>query len=349
MDDIFRIYSMTKPITAVAVMQLYEQGKFHLADPVSKFVPESKDLNVYDDGVIRPAKREMTMRHLLTHTAGFAYGLSEDHPVDKMYADASIFAAEDLDEFVVRLARLPLMFDPGEDWQYSVAVDVTGLVVQRLSGQPFDEYLRENIFEPLDMVDTSFSVPPDKLHRLVPNHVFDPETNKAMSMDRAKELFGPYRLMFEDCRATCDFENVTLYSGGAGLVSTLRDYLRFALALRNGELDGTRILSPKTLNYMRMNHLPSIRGRSNIVDPINRDPMPGIAWGLGFALVTDPVGQGVMGSVGEYYWGGGASTIFWVDPVEDVVVVSMTQVFGRAIYWSDLKVATYQALLESYE
>ena len=165
LDDIFRIYSMTKPVTAVAVMQLYEQGKFHLTDPVSKFVPELKDLDVYDDGVIRPARREMTMRHLLTHTAGFAYGLSEEHPVDKMYADAGIFAAEDLDEFVARLARLPLMFDPGEDWQYSVAVDVTGLVVQRLSGQPFDEYLRENIFEPLDMVDTSFSVPADKLHR----------------------------------------------------------------------------------------------------------------------------------------------------------------------------------------
>ena len=349
MDDLFRIYSMTKPITAVAAMQLYEQGKFQTTDPVSKFVPELKDLNVYEDGLIRPVKREMTMRQLLNHTAGFSYGFDANNPVDKMYIEAGLWGAKDLDEFVIRLAKLPLMFEPGESWQYSVAVDVTGLVVQRLSGQPFDEYLREHIFDPLDMVDTSFSVPADKLHRLLPLHGFDPETDKAVSMERVKEVFPQFPLLYENCGALCDYENVTLYSGGAGLVSTLRDYLRFAVAMRNGELDGVRILSPKTVNYMRMNHLPSIGGRSAIVDAVTRDPVPGIAWGLGFALVTNPVQQGVIGSAGEYYWGGGASTIFWIDPVEDIVVVSMMQILGGYTYRSDLHVATYQALLESNE
>ena len=348
MDDIFRIYSMSKPITAVAAMQLYEQGKFQLTDPVSKYIPELNDLNVYDNGVIRPAKREMTMQQLLTHTAGFTYGFDPSHPVDKKYLDAKLWEAEDLNKFVERLAELPLMFDPGDDWQYSVAVDVTGLVVERLSGQPFDEYLHEHIFEPLDMVDTAFSVPPEKRERFLPNHVFDTNKKKSVSIEHIFEFFPVAATMFyENCRAMCDHEDVTLFSGGSGLVGTLRDYLRFALAMRTGELNGVRILSPKTINYMRLNHLPD---GMTPVSPINRIRFPSGGWGIGFSVVTDPALQGVMTSLGEYAWSGGAGTVFWIDPVENIVAVSLMQLMGTwPSYQWELRVAVNQAILSSNE
>ena len=348
MDDVFRIYSMTKPITAVAAMQLYEKGKFRLSDPVSRFVPELEELKVYDNGGLRPAKREMTIHHLLTHTAGFSYGFDSDLPVDRMYIGARLWEARDLDEFVVRLAKLPLMFDPGEEWQYSVAVDVTGLLVQRLAGQPFDEYLRTNIFEPLGMVDTSFRVPADKRHRFLPNHVLDSGTNRSVSVEHVAEFFPAAADMFYvNCRAMCDYEDVTLFSGGSGLVSTLRDFLRFALAMRDGELDGVRILSPKTVRFMRLNHLPE---GMTPVSPIDRIPFRSGGWGIGFSLVTDPAALGVMSSTGEYSWTGGAGTVFWIDPIEDLVVVSMMQLLGTwPPYQWELRVAINQALTESYE
>lgn len=342
-DDLFRIYSMSKPITAAAAMQLYEQGKFQLSDPVSKFVPELKDVKVLNGaGELVPAERPMTMQHLLTHTAGFSYGFNPDgDPVDKAYADANIWAAKDLDEFAATVARLPLKYQPGQQWHYSIAVDITGLVVQRISGQSFDVYLQENIFDPLGMTDTFFAVPEDKADRFLPNHYIDPKTKALTQISEVKPI------------AMQDYSNVTLFSGGGGLVSTAMDYLRFAEAMRDGgQLHGKRILGPKTVKYMATNHLPaSVSGSGGSGEaPLAGQQLRGFGFGLGFGLVTDPAAAGVMGSVGEYNWGGAAGTVFWIDPVEEVVVVGMIQLMGSPYpLRSDLKVATYQALTESLE
>jgi len=344
-DDLFRIYSMTKPITVAAIMQLYEQGKFHLSDPVSKFVPELKDLNVLNaEGELEPVAREMTMQQLLTHTTGLSYGFdAKNDPVDKQYAEAELWAAKDLDDFAVQLAKLPLKFHPGGQWHYSVAVDVTGLIVQRISGQPFDEYLTEHIFAPLKMVDTFFSVPADKMDRFLPNHYIDPKTGALTQFPTPKSGSG----------AMQDYQNVTLFSGGGGLVSSTMDYMRFAEAMRNGGLlDGARILGPKTVQYMATNHLPASMASGGTGEQPNAGSMarPGFGFGLGFGLVTDPAAGGVMGSAGEFNWGGAAGTVFWIDPVEDVTVVGMIQLMGSPYpFRADLKVATYQALLETAE
>ena len=351
MDDLFRIYSMTKPITAAAAMQLYEQGKFQLTDPVSKFIPELKNLQVYRSGELVAVQREMTMQQLLNHTAGFSYGFDAANPVDKMYIDADLWAARDLDDFIARVAKLPLMFEPGERWHYSVAVDVTGAVVERLSGQRLDNYLAEHLFAPLDMRDTFFAVPADKADRLLPNHLLDRATGKPIDMAEAQKTSGAPNLLFRSCRAMCDYENVTLFSGGGGLVSTLRDYVRFAEAMRTGSLDGVRILSPKTIAYMSQNHLPasiSAAGRSGEQPNLGGNALPGFGFGLGFGVVTDTAAQGVIGSPGQYYWGGAAGTVFWIDPVERIVVVSMMQLMsGWPSYRPDLRVATYQAINQS--
>ncbi len=341
-DDIFRIYSMTKPITAVAAMQLYEQGGFHLSDPVSKFVPELKSLKVLNgDGELEDVKSEMTMQQLLTHTTGLSYGFNpKGDPVDQAYVDAKLWAAKDLDDFAARLADIPLKFHPGAQWHYSVAVDVTGLVVQRISGQSFDGYLDEHVFQPLEMVDTSFAVPEDKLNRFLPNHYIDPESKALTTIPGG------------NTDAMADYRNVTLFSGGGGLVSTTMDYMRFAEAMRNGgALDGARILSPKTVNYMATNHLPaSIASGGSGEQPTLGQPLRGFGFGLGFGLVTDPAAGGVMGSAGEFNWGGAAGTVFWIDPVEELTVVGMIQLMGSPYpFRSDLKVATYQALTESLE
>ena len=341
-DDLFRIYSMTKPITATALMQLYEQGKFHLSDPVHKFVPELKDVQVLnEDGELVPVERPMTMQQLLTHTTGMSYGFNPiNDPVDKLYVDAKLWAAKDLDDFAAKLAELPLKFQPGARWHYSVAVDVTGLVVQRLSGQRFDEYLAEHIFAPLGMRDTFFAVPEAKAERFLPNHIMNPQTGEMITIPN------------DNSDAMRDYFNVSLFSGGGGLVSTAMDYMRFAEAMRNGgELDGVRILGAKTVDYMSTNHLnASISAGGNGETPALNGALRGFGFGLGFGLVVDPTAGGVIGSVGEFNWGGAAGTVFWIDPVEEIVVVSMIQLMSSP--WplrSDLKVATYQALIDSYQ
>ncbi len=334
-DALFRIYSMTKPITAVAAMQLYEKGLFQLSDPISKFVPELAELTVLNgDGEEEPANGPITMQQLLTHTAGFSYGFDPNDPVDQRYREAAALSVTDLDEFAETLASLPLKYHPGTRWHYSVAVDVTGLIVERLSGQPFDEYLQEHIFEPLGMTDTFFSVPDEKWGRFLPNHRWDSEVE-------ALKTLGP---------ASYDrYRNVTLHSGGGGLVGTAMDYMRFAEMLRNGgSLDGNRILSPRTVEFMTMNHLPASisSGGSGETPGLGGQALNGFGFGLGFGLVTDVPASGVMGSVGEFSWGGAAGTIFWVDPVEDFVVVAMIQLMGSP--WplrSDLKVAVNQAIV----
>ncbi|MEM7003482.1 MAG: serine hydrolase domain-containing protein, partial [Pseudomonadota bacterium] len=339
------------PPTEPNTMQLYEQGKFQLSDPVSKFVPELAELSVLQDGELVPVKKQMTMQQLLSHTAGFSYGFNPKDPVDQAYRAADLFSSKDLDEFAQRVAKLPLKYQPGEQWHYSIAVDITGLVVQRLSGQPFDEYLQEHIFDPLDMRDTSFAVPEDKIDRFLPNHFLNPENGQSTLI--TPEILKSI-LLGENgqCAAMCDYTNVTLFSGGGGLVSTLRDYVRYAEAMRTGELDGVRILSPKTVAYMRANHLPaSVSGGNSGEQPnLGNEPVGGFGFGLGFGIVTDTAAQGVMGSVGQYYWGGAAGTVFWIDPVENIVVVSMMQLMGGwPAYRPDLRVATYQAIIESNE
>lgn len=335
-DALFRIYSMTKPITAVAAMMLYEEGAFHLGDPVSKFVPELKDLKVLRDGRYVAAETEMTMHHLLTHTAGFSYGFTPDNPVDLAYQKAKVFETRDLDEFVERLATLPLMYEPGVRWHYSVAVDVTGLVVQRISGMGFDAFLRARIFEPLDMPDTFFVVPEEKRDRFLPNHAWNAEANSLVP--------------FEDPGFNPGAPDLTFFSGGGGLVSTTRDYMRFCEMLRNGgELDGARLLSPKTIDFMRQDHTRATS--SEVREGTYRDTalgmeVDGLGFGLGFGVITDPASVGVLGSQGEYFWGGAAGTVFWIDPVEDMILVSMIQLMGSP--WplrEDLRVAINQAVI----
>ena len=328
-DALFRIYSMTKPITAVAAMMLYEEGKFQLSDPVAKFVPELADPNVLVDGELVPAEKTMNMQHLLTHTAGLSYGFNPNDPIDQKYREAQLLGAADLDEFAERLGKLPLKFEPGERWHYSVAVDVTGLIVERLSGQSFDVFLQERIFDPLGMEDTFFNVPADKMERFLPNHTWDGEEEKLVQMG-------------ED--ALTSYTNRTMFSGGGGLVSTTMDYLRFSeMVRRGGELDGVRLLSPKTVQYMTANHLPAATADSAAEEAGDGN----FGFGLGWGVASDPVAAGVLGSAGEYAWGGAAGTLFWVDPVEEMVVIGMIQLMSSP--WplrAEMKVLTNQAIIE---
>ena len=336
-DALFRIYSMSKPITAVAAMMLHEVDAFQLDDPVARFLPELKEPEVLgEDGKRVPLEETMTMQHLLTHTAGFSYGFDPKDPVDRLYNEVNPLGAADLDGFVERLATLPLKFEPGVRWHYSVASDVVGAVVERISGQSLDVFLRERLFRPLDMRDTFFNVPEDKTSRLLPNHIWDGQERKLVAFDgkgkgkRAK----------------------TMYSGGGGLISTSRDYMRFAEMLRNGgELDGVRILHPETVNLMVVNHLPAaLSGAGQGELPVDKGEKRkvghGFGFGLGFGLVTE-LGEGGVDSVGEYSWGGAAGTIFWVDPVEEIIVIGMIQLMGSP--WplrEKLKVLTYEAITE---
>ena len=346
-DDLFRIYSMSKPITAVAAMQLYERGGFRLSEPVSKYVPELSGLKVWEDGDLVPADHEPTMHELLTHTAGFSYGFYEQDPVDAMYQKAKLWSADDLTHLAEKLARLPLRYQPGSRWHYSVAVDITGLVVERISGKRFDVYLEEEIFTPLGMHDTFFEVPPEKLGRFLPNHYWDAEAGKMVDAEEMRPSLG----ISSDDDAMVNFEQVTLFSGGGGLVSTAMDYMRFAEMLRGGGYyKGERIISPKTLKYMARNHLPATVSASGTGEQPLNILSKGFGFGLGFGVVTDPVELGMVASEGEFSWGGAAGTVFWVDPVEDMVVVGMMQLMSSPWpFREDLRIAAYQALDESYE
>ncbi len=334
-DALFRIFSMTKPITAVAAMMLYEEGLFHLTDPVDKFVPEFAGMTVLGkDGVVRPAENRMTMQQLLGHTTGLSYGFNPDDTVDKLYRQADLWQSKDLDELAQKLAEIPLKFEPGAEWHYSVAVDITGLVVQRLTGLSFDVFLNERLFEPLGMTDTFFNVPAEKMDRFLPNHTWNDENEKLQQLKKDEPF--PYT-------------GVTLFSGGGGLVSTAMDYLRFCEMLRRGgELDGVRILSPKTVAYMSTDHLPGaltagVAGENPTAALVGG----GYGFGLGFGVLNDPVRNGVIGSAGEYMWGGAAGTLFWIDPAEELVGIGMIQLLGSP--WplrTDMKVLTYQALTE---
>lgn len=319
-DTIFRIYSMTKPITSVALMMLHERGAFGLADPVHRYIPAWEHLRVHRYGrhpnfVTEPAARPMTIRDLLTHMSGLSYQIMERGPVDEAYRQSGIGGpAGTLRDMVETLATLPLEFSPGTRWSYSVATDVLGYLVEVLSGQRFDDYLRTQIFEPLGMIDTGFTVPADKVGRFAANYVRLPGSAEATLMDDPAD--SPYT------------RPKTLFSGGGGLVSTAADYLRFAEMLRRGgELDGARILGPRTVAYMTRNHLPDNRDLASLAPSgsFSETRYDGIGFGLGVHVVVDPVRAQVPVSAGEFGWGGLASTAFWVDPKEDLVVVFLTQ------------------------
>ena len=332
-DTIFRLFSMTKPITSVALMQLYEQGYFQLSDRVSRVIPEWHDMGVYVSGEgerlqTRPPKRPMTFAHLLSHQSGLSYGdglvrLGADvpsHPADAAYAAAGVQRNRDdtLGEFVQRLSNVPLRFDPGEKWMYSYSTDVCGYLVEALSGTRFDKYLEQNVFRPLGMKDTGFFVPTEKADRLAASYF----------RRRDKTL----KLM-DDPQTSLYLEEPAMFAGGSGLVGTTADYLRFAEMLRRGgELDGVRILGPRTIDLMRQNHLTGGKDLSEMaIGILAETPYDGIGFGLGFAMTLDNVKAGTIGA-GDYYWGGAASTIFWIDPVEDLVAIFMTQLVPSATF-----------------
>jgi CubicO group peptidase (beta-lactamase class C family) len=332
-DDIFRIYSMSKPITGVALMMLYEEGKFRLGDPVRRYIPEFADLKVaasWGPGgpVLDDADHPMTIRELMTHTAGLAYGIGDPHPADRLYASEGVLdPSQTLKDMIDKLAELPLRQQPGTQWTYSIGVDVQGYLVEILSGQPFDEFLQERIFDPLGMVDTGFHVPSEDHGRFV--QVYGYGEDRALIAPPAPDpADGPRGFL----------DPATFFSGGGGLVSTTMDYMRFCQMLLNGgELDGVRILSPTTVEMMSRNHLPRDMG----------EYAPGVGWGLDFSVVLDPVEAGSV-SAGEYSWGGAAGTWFWIDPVEDLVFVGMIQQFGggRPSIRSLAHRLTYQAITE---
>ena len=334
-DALFRIFSMTKPITTVAAMILYEEGAFHLGDPVAKYIPELADMQLLIDGEPVPLQSQMTIEQLMTHTAGLTNGWHIEHPVERAYRDAALRQSADLTVFIEKLATLPLRFEPGTRYHYSVAADVLGALVELLSGQTLEQFFQTRIFDPLEMYDTFFNVPNDKTPRIAGGHLWNAE-QQAMAPLPAGLLPPP--------------SGVTLFSGGGGLISTAHDYWRFCEMLRRGgSLDGVRILGPKTVQAMTMARLtPEVRDNGATEYPASH-LYPGQSFGLGAGVITDPAQAGVSSSKGEYSWGGIANTKFWIDPEEDLVVVFMAQVLGTPHsdrHRFDLKVATYQALTE---
>ncbi|NBR32366.1 MAG: class A beta-lactamase-related serine hydrolase [Sphingomonadaceae bacterium] len=327
-DAIFRIASMTKPVTSIALMQLVEQGLVGLLNPVSDYLPEFANIGVYEGGggatpfITRPPKTVMRVVDLLRHTAGFTYSFQEMGYVDAAYRRTEVenWSKVNDQEFIDILAQLPIEFDPGTEWNYSVATDIIGVIVARVSGQPLGEYFQQHIFGPLGMVDTGFQVPADQAHRLPAAYAFHP-SEKMKLFDKAGAESGWARPR-------------KFHSGGGGLASTLSDYNRFCRMLLNGgALDGVQIISPKTLDLMTANHLPgggdlTQHSRALFSEAENG----GIGFGLGFACNIDPAATALPGSKGEFFWGGMFSTAFLVDPVEHMTMVFMTQLMPSTTY-----------------
>jgi CubicO group peptidase (beta-lactamase class C family) len=345
-DSIYRIYSMTKPITATAVLMLYEEGHFLLTDPVSRYLPEFANMRVQsgvdDDGnpQSHAATTPITIKHLLTHTAGLTYDDNTVTGVPKIYHDADIWSAATLADFSREVASLPLAFEPGTYWHYSVGQDILGRLIEVITQQPFDEFLAKRIFEPLGMVDTGFSVADENIDRFLPLFRKDgegmivietPETSRYRNAERV-----PY--------------------GGGGLVSTAADYLRFAqMLINNGELDGQRLLSRKSVDLMMMNHLDGDLASRHFMDDWlsqteNRtgDMDLGIGYGLGGYVITDIAANGVPGSPGTYGWGGSGSTYFFIDREEQLIGLFLTQLKPSTSYplRSQFRGLVYQAITD---
>jgi len=318
-DTLFRIYSMTKPVTAVAMMILHEEGRWRLDDPITSVLPEFSDLKVHvgrnADGTmaVQAADRSPTLRELMSHTAGLGYGLFDIHPVERAYRQAGVLLADSLDELARRAAAMPLMFQPGTEWFYSIASDLQGLIVERLSGQRFGACLQDRIFGPLGMIDTGFQVPLNQAHRLAALYADD----GSGGLTPATHAFD---VPVHDVTVPPPFEG-----GGGGLVSTATDYARFCqMILNRGVLAGTRILRAETVDLMATNAIPdAVLATSN---PLRLLPFgPALGFGLGFSIVRDPQALGVSEGQGTLSWGGGGGTWFWIDPTHAVVFVGMIQ------------------------
>jgi CubicO group peptidase (beta-lactamase class C family) len=326
-DTRWRIFSMTKPITSVAAMMLYEEGAFELTDPIAEWLPEFAEPRVYVAGsdlkaVTVPATERVRVWHLLTHTSGLTYGFHRAHPVDGMYRAAghewSTPPGADSAEVCRQWASMPLLFEPGTEWNYGVSTDVLGRLVEVVSGQPLDEFFQQRIFGPLGMADTSFGLrETDDLESLARLYVATPG-----------QPGGPSSGMtFNETFDAGAHSKPEFLSGGGGLVSTAGDYLRFVeLLRRGGSYDGGRLLGPRTIAHMVRNHLPGNAELESFGRPLYAEtPLRGVGFGLGFSMVLDPVRYGVVASAGDYSWGGAASTAFFVDPVEDLTVTFYTQ------------------------
>ena len=340
-DTIYRIYSMTKPITTVAALMLYEEGRFQLDDPVADFIPAFADTRVFASGDAEtyttvPLERPITVHDLMIHTSGLTYGFQHEHAVDALYRkrriefNANVGPLADLAESA---AAQPLVFQPGTRWNYSVSTDVLGRLVEIWSGVPLDAFFADRIFGPLGMRDTGFQVPEGQGHRLASNYVRRTDGDGLALADPG----GDSRFL----------EPAATLSGGGGLVSTAADYLRFMRMLRGrGVLEGARLLGRKSVDLMTMNHLPGDlvdMGRPRFAEM----PFAGVGFGLGVSVLLDPAKARILGSPGEYAWGGMASTTFWIDPAEDLMVLLLTQLMPSSAYpiRRELRVLTYQALL----
>jgi CubicO group peptidase (beta-lactamase class C family) len=320
-DTIWRIYSMTKPITAVAALMLWEEGAFELNDPVRWYIPSFKGLRVWRGGsAVRPetepVTEEMRMWHLFTHTSGLTYGFMQAHPVDALYRQAGfewgVPPGLDLAGMCDKLTELPLVFQPGTEWNYGMSTDVLGRVVEVVAGMPFADVVQQRLLDPLGMSETLWHVPDELADRLAALYVPTPGTRKAVRFDS----------MGSAARTA-----PTATMGGGGLCSTAADYLRFADMLRRrGELDGVRLLSPRTVDFMASNHLPGNADLTRFGRRLfSETTFDGVGFGLGVSVTIDPVAAKVPGNVGDHGWGGAASTAYWVDPVLDMVVLFMTQ------------------------
>jgi CubicO group peptidase (beta-lactamase class C family) len=341
-DTIFRIYSMTKPLTSTAIMMLYEEGRFQLDDPISKFIPGFANQRVFVGGSrgkvdTVPAERDITFRDLLSHTSGLTYGMMEANAVDAMYRakDGVDFQTSTgtLKQVVEKAATLPLIAQPGKAWNYSISTDVLGYLVEVISGMPFEKFLVEKVIEPLGMIDTNFFVPTEKHDRLAANYSAGAGGKLNLIDDPGKSRYLAPR---------------TVNSGGGGLVGTAADYLRFCkFMLNKGELDGVRLLGRKTVELMTSNHLKGDMGDMG-APRFSESSYLGIGFGLGFSVMIDPAKAQILGTPGEFAWGGAASTAFWCDPAEDMAVVLLTQLMPSSTYplRRELRVLTYQAIVD---
>lgn len=343
LDSIFRIYSMTKPITSIVLMQLYEEGRFLLEDPVERFLPDMANPQVMVGGsdqapVTRPAMRSITIRDLLTHTSGLTYGFFRQTPLDARYREQGLgdFVTPNysLAEGVRRLGAEPLLFDPGTAWNYSMSTDVCGAVIEAITGQTLAQAMAERVFEPLEMLETGFSVPEQSVDRFTSLYVRNPADGSLMRIDAA----GSSNYL----------QPPSFLSGGGGLVSTIGDYQKFcSMLLAEGVGNGTRIIGRRTLEYMTLNHLPGGRLLNELGQSLFAEvQMDGMGFGLGFSVIEDPAANGNVCSPGEFAWGGAASTAFWIDPLEEVTAIFMTQLLPSSTYplRRELRSAVYQAL-----
>lgn len=336
-DAICRIYSMSKPVTAVAALRLYEQGLFGLEDPVEAYIPQLADMSVRVGETpygmhLEPARRPITIRDLFCHTSGFTYSFNGNDSLAKLYREKRVDfgpRAGTLGEVVSRLGDLPLDHHPGARWTYGVSIDVLGYLVEVISGKPFDRFLAEEIFEPLGMADTFFQLPGDRVDSFVPCYEHTPDS-------RFRRVDGTADSRFAS--------TVSCFSGGGGLLSTMTDYLKFADMLREG---GRGILGRRTVEFMATNHLPDDSDLAAMGQEVFAETSyNGVGFGLGVSVMLDPAAAGVMASPGEFAWGGMASTAFWVDPLEDMAVVFMTQLIPSGCYpiRKELRVLVNQAL-----